>query len=64
MIASLCASSSFVTEHVRQDLAGTSWEQRLQPVDVQPAAPRLAGIAIYRLGKAVVDAHAPLSGLC
>ncbi len=56
--------SIFVTERVRQDLAGTPWEQRLQPVDVQPTSPRLAGIEIYRLGKAMVDSNAPLSGSC
>ena len=58
------AFSIFVTERVRQDLAGTPWEQRLQLVDVQPTSPRLAGIAIYRLGKAVVDSHAPLPRSC
>jgi class 3 adenylate cyclase len=44
-------TSIFVTERVRLDLAGTPWEQRLQPVDVQPTSPRLAGLAIYRLRK-------------
>jgi class 3 adenylate cyclase len=58
------ALSIFVTEQVRRDLAETPWEQRLQPVAVQPTSPRLAWVEIYRLGKAVVDSHAPLSGLC
>lgn len=39
----------FVTGQVRQDLAGTAWNERLQPVDIQTASPRLAGIEIYRL---------------
>ena len=49
--------SIFVTERVRQDLAGTPWEQRLQPIAVQPTSPRLAGLAIYRLGKAVMGSN-------
>jgi class 3 adenylate cyclase len=56
--------SIFVTERVRQDLAGTPWEQRLQLVDVQPTSPRLAEIEIYCLGKAVVNSNAPLPGSC
>jgi hypothetical protein len=55
-------TSIFVTERVRLDLVGTPWEQRLQSVDVHPTSPRLAGIAIYRLGKAVMDSHAPPPG--
>jgi hypothetical protein len=43
-------SSIFVTGHVRADLAGTAWVQRLQAVDVGSKSPRLAGIEIYRLG--------------
>ncbi len=43
------ATSIFVTAHVRKDLAGTSWEARLRPVDLQPRPPRLGGIGIYRL---------------
>jgi len=56
--------SIFVTEGVRLDLVGTPWEQRLQPVDVRPASPRLAGIAIYRLGKGVLDSNEPHPGAC
>jgi class 3 adenylate cyclase len=44
-------TSIFVTRQVQRDLMGTPWEERLQPVDVRPAPPRLAGIEIYRLGK-------------
>jgi len=58
------AFSIFVTERVREDLAGTPWEQRLQLVDIQLTSPRLAGIAIYRLGEAVVDLNAPCPGSC
>jgi class 3 adenylate cyclase len=58
------ALSIFVTEQVRQDLAETPWEQRLQPVDVRPTSPRLAEIEIYRLGKAMLDSNEPLPGLC
>jgi hypothetical protein len=56
--------SIFVTEQVRQDLAETPWEQRLQPVDVRPTSPRLAEIEIYRLGKAIVDSSEPPPGSC
>jgi hypothetical protein len=57
-------TSIFVTERVRQDLVGTPWEQRLQAVDMRAPSPRLAGIVIYRLGKAVMDSHAPPPGSC
>jgi class 3 adenylate cyclase len=42
-------TSIFVTGQVRRDLDGTPWDERLQPVDVQPITPQLAGIEIYRL---------------
>jgi class 3 adenylate cyclase len=42
-------TSIFVTGQVRRDLVGTPWDERLQPVDVRPPAPRLAEIEIYRL---------------
>jgi len=44
-------TSIFVTRQVQRDLGGTPWEERLQPIDVRPAPPRLAGIELYRLGK-------------
>jgi adenylate cyclase len=40
----------FVTGQVRSDLAGSAWDQRFQRVDVEPSAPGLAEIEIYRLG--------------
>jgi hypothetical protein len=40
----------FVTGQVRRDLEGSPWDERLQPVDVQPITPPLAEIEIYRLG--------------
>jgi hypothetical protein len=57
-------TSIFVTEWVRLDLVGTPWQKRLQPVDVRPTPPRLAGIEIYRLGKAVLDSNEPPPGSC
>jgi class 3 adenylate cyclase len=39
----------FVTGQVRQDLVETSWDKRLQPVDIGPTAPQLAEIEVYRL---------------
>jgi class 3 adenylate cyclase len=39
----------FVTGPVRQDLAATPWDKRLQPVDLGSTAPRLAEIGVYRL---------------
>jgi class 3 adenylate cyclase len=41
--------SIFATGEVRRDLAGSAWDARLRPVDIQPFSPRLAGIDIYRL---------------
>jgi class 3 adenylate cyclase len=42
-------TSIFITGRVREDLAGTSWNERLRPVDIGPSSPRLAEIGIYRL---------------
>ena len=42
-------TSIFVTGQVRRDLVGTPWDERLQPIDVQPTSPVLAEIEIYRL---------------
>jgi class 3 adenylate cyclase len=42
-------TSIFVTGQVRQDLVGTPWDERLQPVAVRSTDPRLAEIEIYRL---------------
>jgi class 3 adenylate cyclase len=42
-------TSIFVTGHVRKDLTGTAWDERLRPVDIGPRSPRLAEIEIYRL---------------
>jgi class 3 adenylate cyclase len=39
----------FVTGQVRRDLEGTPWDERLQPVAVQPLPPQLTEIEIYRL---------------
>jgi class 3 adenylate cyclase len=39
----------FVTGQVRQDLVGTPWEARLQPLDARLTASRLAEIEVYRL---------------
>jgi class 3 adenylate cyclase len=39
----------FVTGQVRRALEGTPWDERLQPVAVQPLPPQLAEIEIYRL---------------
>lgn len=50
-------TSIFVTGHVRKDLASTSWEERLRPVDIGPRSPRLAGIEIYRLGPVEPDSR-------
>jgi class 3 adenylate cyclase len=38
-----------ITEAVRQDLAGTGWERRLEPVNLEPTPARLADIGIYQL---------------
>jgi class 3 adenylate cyclase len=45
--------SIFVTGEVRNGLAGTVWETRLELVDIRSA--RLAAIQIYRLGKTEPD---------
>ena len=42
-------TSIFITGRVRKDLAGTSWEGRLRPIDIGPTTSRLAEIEIYRL---------------
>jgi class 3 adenylate cyclase len=39
----------FVTSAVRDDLAGTPWQRRLQPVAVKLQDPRLSGMEICRL---------------
>jgi class 3 adenylate cyclase len=39
----------FVTGQVRRALEGTPWDERLQPVAVQPLPPQLTEIEIYRL---------------
>ena len=39
----------FVTSAVRDDLAGTQWQSRLQPVAVKPRDTRLSGMEICRL---------------
>ena len=41
----------FVTEEVQRDLAGTLWENRLQPVDIPTVAFRFSKIRTYRLAK-------------
>jgi class 3 adenylate cyclase len=38
-----------VTSAVRDDLAGTQWQSRLQPVAVKPRDTRLSGMEICRL---------------
>jgi hypothetical protein len=43
-------SSIFITGQVREGLVGSPWEGRLQPIDIRPLYPRLANIALYRLG--------------
>jgi hypothetical protein len=48
-------TSIFITGRVRKDLAGTSWEKRLRPVDISPSSPRLAEIEIYRVGTSEPD---------
>lgn len=48
-------TSIFVTGHVRKDLAGTAWDARLRPVDIERRRPRLAGIEIYRLSTIPTD---------
>lgn len=50
-------TSIFVTERVRKDLAGTSWDERLRLVDIGPRSPRPVEIEIYRLGTAEPDSH-------
>src|SRR5437899_2679390 len=50
-------TSIFVTEHVRNDLAGTPWDERLRPADVGPRSPRLADIQIYRVATSDPDSH-------
>jgi hypothetical protein len=57
-------TSIFVTERVCLDLEGTPWQKWLQPVDVRPTSPRLAGIAIYRLGKGMLESHELPTGAC
>ena len=42
-------TSIFVTGQVRRNLVETPWDERFQPVVVQPTAPRFAEIEIYRL---------------
>ena len=42
-------TSIFLTGQVRKDLAGTQWDERLRPVDIQASSPRLADIEIHRL---------------
>jgi class 3 adenylate cyclase len=42
-------ASIFITGQVRQRLAGTPWEGRLDTVDIGPRPPRLEGLEIYRL---------------
>jgi class 3 adenylate cyclase len=49
--------SIFLTGLVRKDLAGTPWDGRLQPVDIRPSPPRLAGIEVYRLGRTEPDSR-------
>ena len=39
----------FVTGPVRRDLVATSWDKRLQPVDLWPTDPQLAEVEVYRL---------------
>src|SRR5262249_38793215 len=58
------AASLFFTQRVPPDPRGTPLEQRPQPVDIQPTSPRLAGIAIYRLGKVVMDSNEPPPRAC
>jgi adenylate cyclase len=43
-------ASIFLTEHVRKELVGTTWDERLLRVDIGPTFPRLARIRVYRLG--------------
>lgn len=50
-------ASIFLTGQVREHLVGTSWEERLHPVDIGRRPPRLAEIEIYRLGTAEPDAR-------
>lgn len=50
-------TSIYVTGQVRKDLASTSWDGRLRPVDIGPRPSRLAEIEIYRLGTAEPDSH-------
>jgi class 3 adenylate cyclase len=42
-------ASIFLTGQVRENLVATPWDGRLQPVDIPPSSPGLAGIEIYRL---------------
>jgi hypothetical protein len=50
-------TSIFITGRVRKDLANTSWDERLWPVDIDPRSPRLAEIEIYRLGTSKPHSH-------
>jgi adenylate cyclase len=43
-------TSIFVTARVRAELLGTTWDGRLEPVDIGPTSPQLALIDVYRLG--------------
>jgi class 3 adenylate cyclase len=42
----------FVTSAVRDDLADSPWQRRLQPVALSLRNPRFRGLEVYRLGKA------------
>lgn len=50
-------TSIFVTGQVQKDLGGTSWDERLRPVDIGPKSSRLAEIDIYRLSTSDPDSH-------
>src|SRR5262249_39064586 len=50
-------TSIFITGRVRKDMADTSWNKWLQPVDISPRSPRLAEIEIYRLAPAEADSQ-------
>jgi hypothetical protein len=43
-------TSIFITGQVRAGLMGSPWEGRLLPIGIPPLYPRLADIALYRLG--------------
>lgn len=42
--------SVLLTGQVREELIGTSWDERLERVELEAAPPRLAKLEIYRLG--------------